>query len=200
MNYLNGNTLKELREKKNMTQSELADRIAVGNKAVSKWENGRGMPDISILPDLARELQISIPELLADQVISNSNHAANMKKLHFYVCPICGNVIQSIGEGAFSCHGILLPQAEPEEADEVHHFQVEVIEHEYHVSMQHPMDKNHYISFLAYVTTDQVQMKKLYPEQAAECRFTRYGHGYLYAYCNRHGLYTESIPSKRLVN
>lgn len=91
MNYITGSTLKELREKKKMTQNDLAECLSVSNKAISKWENGRGMPDISILPDLARELEISIPELLSNQVVTNNNRSANMKKLHFYVFRYFGN-------------------------------------------------------------------------------------------------------------
>lgn len=193
MNYITGSTLKELREKKKMTQNDLAECLSVSNKAISKWENGRGMPDISILPDLARELEISIPELLSNQVVTNNNRSANMKKLHFYVCPICGNIIQSIGEGAFNCHGILLPEVEAEEPDKEHQIDIQIIEHEYYIALKHPMEKKHYISFVAYVTSDGMQMKKLYPEQAGECRFARSGHGLLYIYCNRHGLFVQKI-------
>src|SRR5574344_860308 len=102
MNYLKGNTLKELREKKNLTQTQLAEVLSVSSKAISKWENDRGMPDISILPELAAALDVSVPELMTDTVIKNSNRTANMQKMHLYICPVCGNVIQIIGEGAFS--------------------------------------------------------------------------------------------------
>ena len=56
--------IKELRKEKNQTQRELAEKIHVTDKAVSKWERGLSIPDVAILPDLAKELDISIHELL----------------------------------------------------------------------------------------------------------------------------------------
>ena len=59
--------------------------------------------------------------------------------------------------------------------------------------MNHDMEKSHYISFMCYVTADRAEMVKLYPEQNAAARFQKRGHGYLYAYCNRHGLFRISL-------
>lgn len=70
---------------------------------------------------------------------------------------------------------------------------IENIDHEYHVSMQYPMEKKHYLSFLAYVTSESVEVVKLYPEQEISVRFRRKGHGILYAYCNRHGMFRISL-------
>ena len=111
-----------------------------------------------------------------------------MKKHVVYVCPICGNVIQSIGQGTYSCCGITLPVLEVEEADKEHEMRLEIIDGEYYVSFEHQMTKEHYISFISYATSDTTEMKKMYPEQNAEARFRRKGHGFIYAYCNRHGL------------
>ena len=55
------------------------------------------------------------------------------------------------------------------------------------------MTKSHYISFLAYATSDRVQMVKLYPEGAAACRLRLQGSGYLYLCCNRHGLMRQKV-------
>ena len=101
-------------------------------------------------------------------------------------------MIQSVGEGAYSCCGILLPKLEAESSEGSHEIKAELIDGEYYISMEHEMSKNHYISFFAYVTGNRADMIKLYPEQSAEGRFTKRGHGVIYAYCNRHGLY--SIP------
>lgn len=64
---------------------------------------------------------------------------------------------------------------------------------EFYVSIDHPMTKDHFISFIAYLTSDRVQLRKLYPEQAAEARFTPCGLGVVYAFCNRHGLFSQRM-------
>lgn len=191
MSYVTGKTIKELREKKQLTQKQLADKLHISDKTISKWETDRGLPDISLIEALAEVFGVSIVELFTGDVAVNSNKAANMKKLQFYVCPICGNVIQAIGQGVYSCCGITLPPVEVEEESETHKLQVEVIDNEYYVHMDHPMTKEHYISFVAYVTTNHSEIVKLYSEQNVECRFAKRGHGTFYAYCNKHGLYKE---------
>ena len=193
MSYVTGNTIRELREKKSLTQKQLADRLAVSDKTVSKWETGKGLPDVGIIMELSAALGVSLAELLTGEYAENKNRSGNMKKLYFYVCPLCGNIIQAVGSGSYSCCGILLPELEVEEADEQHQIKIETIDHEHYVSMEHEMSKNHYISFFAYVTANEVRLIKLYPEQNAECRFTKRGHGFIYAYCNRNGLYRVTI-------
>ena len=63
-NVKTGKLIKELRTEKGMTQKELAEKIQVSNAAVSKWENGHGFPDISLLEPLSETLNISIAELI----------------------------------------------------------------------------------------------------------------------------------------
>ncbi|MCF2555468.1 helix-turn-helix domain-containing protein [Faecalicatena contorta] len=188
MSYVTGKTIKELREKQKLTQKELADKINVSDKTVSKWETDKGLPDIAIIEDLARALGTSIAELLTGDLRENENVSANMKKTHFYVCPVCGNVVTSVGQGSFSCCGITLLEQEPETCEEGHKLHLETVDNEYHVTMDHPMTKGHYISFIAYVTSDGAEIVKLYPEQDISVRFRKKGHGILYAYCNRHGM------------
>jgi len=197
MSYLSGKTIRLLREKKNYTQKQLAEQIGVSEKTVSKWETEKGLPDISLLEPLAKELQISVAELMNGEYLENRNKSANMKRGHFYVCPICQNVIHSMGEGAYSCCGVLLPPLVPDEADEAHGIHVEKVDGEFHVSVSHPMEKGHSISFLAYVTSDRLQLVKLYPEQNAETRFRICGSGMLYAYCNKHGLFCVPAGLKK---
>lgn len=193
MSYVTGKIIKELRERKNMTQKQLSDKMLISDKTISKWETDRGLPDIGLIENLAKCLDVSVAELLTGEYAVNSNRSANMRKAKFYVCPICGNVIQSTGEGTFSCCGITLPVLQVEEDDQRHEIQVELIDHEYYVHMNHAMSKEHYISFLAYATSDRMQFVKLYPEQNVECRFTKRGHGTIYAYCNQHGLYRVNV-------
>jgi desulfoferrodoxin len=191
--YVTGNTIKTLREKKGYTQKQLAEILAVSDKTVSKWETQRGLPDITLIEPISKALGVSVSELLTGECMFNRNKSANMLKECFYVCPVCGNVIHSTGEGAFSCCGISLPALEAENADEEHRISVEKIENDYFVTMNHPMDKEHYISFFAYVTSGKLSIAKLYPEQNPECRFHIVGHGIIYAYCNRHGLYKLKV-------
>lgn len=194
MSYVTAAVLKSLREKRGLTQRELADRIGVSDKAVSKWETARGLPDVGSLDSLAQALGVSIAELLTGDLQENQNRAANLKKLNFYVCPICGNVITSVGQGSFSCCGITLPRLEAEPCDQAHPLVLETVDHEYYVTMPgHPMTKAHSISFAAYVTTDCAELVKLYPEQDVSVRFRKKGPGFLYAYCNRHGLFCVRV-------
>ncbi|MCR4709014.1 MAG: helix-turn-helix domain-containing protein [Clostridiales bacterium] len=187
--YVTGAVIRRLRESKKLTQEELADKLFVTSKAVSKWETGQGFPDISLLEPLAKALDISVIELLSGEDVKNSNRSFNMLRGKFYVCPVCGNVIRSTGEAVVSCCGITLPPAEPEEADDDHMIMKEVVEDEYYVTMDHPMTKDHYISFLAAVTDQGMEFVKLYPQGPCEARFKIRRLKYLYAYCNRHGLF-----------
>ena len=188
-NYVTGAVIKRLRENKKMTQEELAQKIFVTSKAVSKWETGKGFPDVGLLESLGKALDVSVIELLSGEDITNLNKSCNMAKGKFYVCPVCGNVIQTSGEAVISCCGITLPPLEAEEPDDGHSLKVETVEDEYYVTMNHSMTKEHYISFIAAISDQGVQLVKLYPEGNAEARFKISRVRKLYAYCNRHGLF-----------
>ena len=191
--YVTGATIKQLRENQNMTQAELAETIGVSSKTISKWETAKGLPDITLLQPLAQALGISIIELMNGQPISNQNLSANMLRSKFYVCPLCGNVIHTLGSAVVSCCGITLPPLEAEEPDDDHVVTIENVEDEHFITVNHPMTKQHSISFIASVTSDRFQMVKLYPEGNPETRLQLRGRGYLYYYCNRHGLYRKKI-------
>ena len=191
--YVTGATIKQLRESRNMTQADLAEQIGVSSKTVSKWETAKGLPDISLLQPLAQALGISVIELMNGDRISNRNISANMLRSKFYVCPICGNAIHSLGDALVSCCGITLPALEADEPDDCHPITIEAVEDEHFVTVSHPMTKDHYISFVAYVTTDRIQMVKLYPEGNAETRLQLRGRGYLYYFCNHHGLFRKKV-------
>lgn len=187
--YVTGAVIRKLRENKKMTQEELAEKLFVSSKAVSKWETGQGFPDVSLIEPLAKALGISVIELLSGEDIRNINRASNMNKCKFYVCPVCGNVIEATGEAVVSCCGITLPPLDAEECDDEHRINVETVEDEYYVTVDHPMTKDHYISFLAAVSDDGIQLKKLYPEGPCEARFRIRAVRKIYAFCNRHGLF-----------
>ena len=162
--YVTGTTVKQLREARNMTQAALAEKIGVSSKTVSKWETAKGLPDISLLQPLAQALGISVIELMNGEHITNKNISANMLRCKFYVCPICGNVLHSTGSALISCCGVTLPALEAEEADDDHTVVIENVEDEQFITVSHPMTKQHFISFVAFVTSDRFQLVKFYPE------------------------------------
>ena len=188
-----GNIISELREEKCMTQAQLAQRLNVSDKAISKWETGRGYPDISIVEQLADALGVSIIELFSGEDIVNTNKSFNMMRLKFHVCPICGNIITSTGEAVVSCCGIVLPPLEPEAEDDKHHLVLEKVEDEYYVTIPHEMSKKHYISFMAAIKDDGYEIKKLYAEGNAEARFKISRTKYLLYYCNLHVLFKVRV-------
>ena len=192
-NYVTGATIKQLRESRNLTQAELAEKIGVSSKTVSKWETAKGLPDISLLQPLAQALGISVIELMNGEQITNRNVSSNMLKTKFYVCPVCGNILHSMGDAVVSCCGITLPALEAEDADDTHSITIEKVEDEHFIVVPHPMTKQHFISFVAFVTADRLQMVKFYPEGNAETRLQLRGRGSLYYYCNQHGLFKRKI-------
>lgn len=185
-----GRKIKELRERKGLTQLELASVLNLSDRTISKWETGRGYPDITFMEKIAAVFAISVGELLSGAEISNRNISGNMLKASFYVCPVCGNCIVSTGEASVSCHGIALKKLEKNPVDEEHSASLEVIEDEYFVSICHPMTKEKYISFIAALSSDRVQMVKLYPEGNAEGRVKMNGVREILFYSNTDGLYS----------
>ena len=190
--YVTGTTIRNLREDRRMTQAELAEKLGVSSKTVSKWETAKGLPDITLLQPLAQALGISVIELMNGEHITNRNVSGNLRRCKFYVCPICGNIIHSTGSAVVSCCGVTLPPLEAEEADDSHAVTIEQVEDEHFITVHHPMTKEHFISFVAFVTCDRVQLVKLYPEGEAQTRLQMRGLGTLYYCCNRHGLYKKS--------
>lgn len=191
--WVMGTTVKELRERRRMTQAELAQKLGVSDKAVSKWETGRGYPDITLLEPIARELGVSVAELLAGSAITNANVSANMLRSKFYSCPVCGNVVFAVGNTHVSCHGITLPPLEDEPANDSHELEVSMVEGELYVRSAHPMEKAHHLTFLAAISLDRVQLVHLYPEGPAEARFTRAGVRDVCLFCNRDGLFRINV-------
>lgn len=191
--YVTGTVIKELREKNNMTQAELAKMLCVSDKTVSKWETGKGYPDISLLEPISQAFKISVTELISGNAVSNLNVSANMMRSKFYVCPVCGNAVHSMGEAVISCHGVQLIPLEAEPSDEEHKIFVERVEDEYFVEIEHDMTKSHYISFIAALSSDGCQLLKLYPEGSPSGRFKIRGVKRLYFYCNKDGLFFLDI-------
>ncbi|MBQ2422708.1 MAG: helix-turn-helix domain-containing protein [Clostridia bacterium] len=191
--YITGATIKSLREKKGITQAQLADLIGISSKAVSKWETAKGLPDITLIEPLAKALSVSVMELISGDMVINKNISSNILRSKFYVCPICNNIMRTVGDAVISCCGINLPPLEAEETDDHHQITIEKVEDEHFVTVNHDMTKEHFISFIAFLTCDRVQFVKFYPEGNAETRLNFRGGGYLYIYCNKHGLMKKKI-------
>lgn len=187
-----GSLIFKLRKEKSMTQKQVADLLNISDKTVSKWERGLGCPDVSILTELSKIFDINIEKILLGDLQPNSVDGGNMKRIKFYICPSCSNIISTTGEGDISCCGRKLKAAIPSTIDDNHKISIEEVENDYYVEIDHEMTKEHYISFVAYVTYDRVLLIKLYPEQNPTVRFPRlcgkFERGKFYIYCNQHGL------------
>ena len=194
--YITGAMIKRLREDRALTQQQLAQKMNVSDKVISKWETGRGYPDISLVETLSAALGVSVIELFSGQNVVNTNQASNMLRMQLYVCPVCGNVIQSTGKAVVSCCGIVLPALEAEPEDDAHHLCVERSEDDFYVTILHEMSKTHYISFIAAVRDDGFELSKLYPEGNAEARFKISRTKYLLYCCNQHGLFRTSVRNE----
>ncbi len=197
--YVTGAVIKELREKNRMTQQQLADRLGVTDKTISKWETGKGYPDITLLEPIADALRVSVTELISGNTIRNENVSANMMRSKFYVCPVCGNVVYSLGEAVIQCHGIRMLPEEVQPVDDHHKVFIDRVEDEYYVRIDHEMTKEHYISFIAAISSDGIEMKKLYPEGCAEGRFKIRGVRKILFFCNHDGLFEADVV-KGMVN
>lgn len=184
-----GKFILEQRKEKGLTQKELADAMGLSDRTISKWERGAGCPDVSLLRELAEFFGVSIKNLLQGDLEPNPIDGGNMKRIKFYLCPTCGNVLFGTGEAEISCCGRRLTPLAVQQATPDHHIQVQEVDNDYDVTIEHEMNKQHYITFVAYVCYDRVLLVKLYPEQAAEVRVPKRGKGELYACCNRHGLW-----------
>ena len=187
-----GSLIFQLRKEKNLTQKQLGEKLGLSDKTISKWERGLGCPDISLLRDISKIFNVNIEKILLGDLQENDINGGNMKRIKFYVCPNCGNVINSTGDGDFSCCGRKLEALVPKVMDENHSINIEEVENDYYVEINHEMTKDHFISFVAYVTYDRVLLIKLYPEQSPTVRFPRlcgkFERGKFYMYCNQHGL------------
>ena len=187
-----GKLILSLRKEKNMTQKQLADILNISDKTISKWERGLGCPDVSLLHELSKALEVNIDKILLGNLEPNDADGGNMKKIKFYVCPNCGNILTSTGEAEISCCGRKLMPLIPKPADEMHRLTVEEIENDYYITFNHDMTKNHYINFVACVGYDRILLIKLYPEQGGEVRFPKMHRGKIYFCCSNHGLWVNA--------
>ena len=188
-----GALIKELRTKKGLTQLQLAQALNISPKTVSKWETEKGIPDISLLENLGGVLGVSVRELMAGSATTNTNRAGNLLRSVFYLCPFCGNIIHSMGHADISCCGSTLQPREAKECDEEHKIASARLDGDIYLTVSHPMQKDHYITFAAMVSQLGMEFVKLYPEGTSEVSFRTRGRGWLYICCSNHGLYRKRI-------
>ena len=187
-----GSLLARLRKERNMTQQELAQILHVSPQAVSKWETGNGCPDVALAQRLAEIYGVSMAQLLRGEVAPGAPEVGNMKRLKFYVCPDCGNILTAMG-GELHCCGRKLEPLVPKAMDEDHSITVETVEDEWYITFRHPMEKGHYFRFAAVVGMERVLMVRLYPEQGGEFRIPQMRRGKLYLCCSRDGLFETRL-------
>lgn len=188
-----GNLLASLRRELSMTQSDVARRLHVSAQAVSKWERGLGCPDVSLLGPLAEIYGVPAERLLAGSLDPNETEAGDMRKLNFYVCPECGNILTAAGPAELHCCGRKLEPLTGAPADEDHGVTVQEVEDDWYVKFPHPMEKDHFIRFAACVGSERVLLVRLYPEQGSEFRIPQMNGAKLYLCCSRHGLFAQKL-------
>ncbi len=191
----NGKLLCKLRKAKGLTQKQVAEKLGVQPKTISKWETGHGFPDVSTISALADILGVSERVLLNGDLKINTGETGNMKRTKFYVCPQCNSIMQGTGNSQVVCCGKQLEPLQAKTMDEAHDVKISEIEDDFYLEFQHEMSKEHYISFVAYVRYDRVLMLRLYPEQDSSARFSKMYGGKIY-YCNQHGLFEYPIKSR----
>ena len=124
-----------------------------------------------------------------------------MKNINFYKCLICGNIIEVIDGDInnITCCSKPMKKLIANSVDasfEKHVPSYEKVEDEIVVKVgevEHPMEKDHYIMWIALVSENRITKVKLYPEQATTTRFPYIPKSTIYAYCNKHGLWKKDV-------
>lgn len=163
-----GSLIRSLRIKKGLTQKELAQMICVTDKAVCKWEKGRGCPNITLISQLSKVLEVDIQSILQGYLDKNKKIGENMNHLKFYKCPTCGNLVTSIKSVELSCCGNKLsPVSAQTRSDPEYQPVIQEFDGQYSIIFNHPMTKSNYISQVIVVRYDQIMTVNLYAESEA---------------------------------
>ena len=186
-----GKLIYKLRKEQNMTQLQLAQQMNISDKTVSKWERGLGCPEVSLLPEVSKLFGVDLEKLLSGQLETNARLGGDMKKLQFYSCPDCGNIITAMTATSLSCCGRKLQPLQPKRATEHKRLVVEKVEDDFYITTAHPMERGHYIAFVALLSGDSIMLRKQYPQWELQVRIPIFAHGRLLWYCNKHGLFAD---------
>lgn len=188
-----GKLIYKLRKEQNMTQLQLAQQMNISDKTVSKWERGLGCPEVSLLPESSKLFGVDLEKLLSGQLETNARLGGDLKKLQFYSCPNCGNIITAMTATSLSCCGRKLQPLQPKRATEHERLVVEKVEDDFYITTAHPMERGHYIAFVALLSGDSIMLRKQYPQWELQVRIPIFAHGRLLWYCNKHGLFYQEI-------
>lgn len=183
-----GSIIRALRLEQNLTQKQLADKLHISDKTVSKWERGLGYPDIALVPTLAELLAADLQKLLRGDITPNDFVGGNMKNTQYYVCPNCHNISLCSGQATVSCCGKMLTALKPQKAAADTKLTITNVEDDWYITSGQPMTKEDYISFIVFATGDRLQLFKQYPEWNLELRLPNRGHGLLLWYSAKTGL------------
>lgn len=184
-----GQIIKSARTKKGMTQKQLAEAISVTDKAVCKWEKGHGCPDITLLSQLSKVLEIDIQSILRGELVKTRSSAGNMNRIKFYRCPTCGNLITSGKEIEISCCGNKLAFAVAHQTDDARYIPIiKEFDGQYSVSFNHPMTKDDYIAHIITVQYDKILVVNLFAEQEAVVTLPQIAGLHMFLITSRDGL------------
>lgn len=188
-----GALIRRIRTEKRMTQKELATYLHVSDKAISKWERGAGCPDIALIEGLSAALGVDAQSLLTGDEKRRKESGGNMRRMGFYVCPVCQNVLTATAAAEISCCSLRLKPLIAQPIDDKHRPTMTDIEGETYLTVQHPMEKSHFIRFIACVGSERVLLVRLYPEQGAEMRIPHMARCKLLICCSEDGLFECSL-------
>ncbi|MTD31955.1 helix-turn-helix domain-containing protein [Planomicrobium sp. YIM 101495] len=188
-----GDLIYRLRKEKGFTQKQLAEQLHLSDRTISKWERGQGYPDVSLLPSLSAVFGVNIENILDGELPANDFIGGNMKKANYFVCTTCHNIVLATGDVTLSCCGRKLEQLEAKKATDDNKLLLTESDQEWFISSDHPMTKEHYISFLAFATGDQIQLIKQFPEWSLQSRIPKKKHGKLLWYDTKFGLYYQLV-------
>lgn len=188
-NNTTGGVIRRLRKERGLTQAQLAALLHVSDKAVSKWERNIGLPDVALMEALAACLGTTADTLLAGRLAENPHRGGSMKKFDVFVCPVCGNIIVSLGRAEISCCGRSLQAMTLQSADDEHRITLAPVEDEWLVTFDHPMSKDHHLLFLLEMGYDRYVLTRLYAEGTQEIRMPRLPWGKFYLGCKKDGLF-----------
>ena len=184
-----GELIQKLRKERGWTQKYLADKMNISDRTVSKWERGLGLPDVGLLKNLSDIFGIDLGKMLDGDLNERETDGGNMKKVKFYFCPVCGNLVTAASGADVICCGRKLEPMIENETDEKHLAEVKIIDWEYYISFGHKMEKEHYINYVLCTGYDRALVVRLYPEQGGEVRIPRISGAKIYLVCSRDGLF-----------
>jgi len=188
-----GALIRLMRKEKGLTQKELAEILSVSDKTVSKWERGKGIPDISIMLSLSNIFGIEIEKMLEGEIRNSDFIVGNMENAMYYVCPQCGNIITCINEISVSCCGRRVERLVPKEAVSYDSLRLIKADLGYELSNKHPMTRDDHISFISVIAEDRHHLIKTFPEWDERYHISCFEEGTIMWYSKRDGLLYRKI-------